>query len=140
MKRTLRIFLLSLVGFAALVIFSCKPAPITIADTISSFVSSLNGNRSDTYKSFDPGLGSTYAALATPTYWAVAFPTVSIPYSFSPNPPNTSISTDVEVTISGGSGFAVLYKLSMTDTGTISENWLIHGMAAWTGSSWLPLF
>ena len=75
MKTTLRILLLALLALATTLILSCGPPPVSINDRINMFVTSLNGNRSDTYTNCDPNASTDYnAAARISTFWSSPFP------------------------------------------------------------------
>ncbi len=129
MKTGLRIFLFIVIGVFAIILSTCSLSSVSISDRISSFVSSLNGDRTNTYQNLDPSI-AIYGPAATPSYWNTNFDPLDKPFSFSPNPPNTSNAADVEVNILGNNGYNELWKFSMSNVGTAgSDDWRIHNMA-----------
>ena len=122
MKTTLRITALALVAAATALVLSCALTPVSISDTVSSFITSLNGNRSDTYK--NTSISATdYAAARTSTFWDVVFPTAMKPYSYSGL--NDSDPSAVTLTITGN-GIPGAYTFVMVNDKNLgSDNWLI---------------
>ena len=123
MKTIIRIGLLAVMAVGTSVLFSCAPPPVSIEKRISDFVSSLNGDRTDTYTNFDP---SSPGSLASKTYWDTLFTASTPPFSYTPNPPNTSNSSAVDITVTGASGPSYSFRFVMANIGTISANWVIE--------------
>ncbi len=91
------------------------------------FVNSFNGDRSDTSSNFAP---ATLGSVTDSTYWNTALTGTSAPYSFTPNPPNTSNPASVTITVSGTGGTFPAWTLSFVNTGTLSDNWKIDHIPA----------
>ena len=127
MKTWMRLGLLAVLAVATIVLFSCAPKPVSITDRISDFVSSLNGDRSDTYTNLDPSI-IVYSLGKPSAYWDTFFPQSYKQYSFAPNSPDTSNSSAVVVTIQGSSGPPYPCSFAMENIGTLSDNWVIHGL------------
>ena len=140
MKRYFRTVLLAVIGLMVLLLATCMLPSVSISDRISMFVDSLNSDRSSTYKNLDPAIPA-YSG-SSPAYWDSLFAPADEPFSFSPNPPNTSNSSDVEVTILGGNGYSTLHKFIMVNVGTGSDDWRIHGLQYSTngGLNWTAYF
>jgi hypothetical protein len=118
----MRLGLLAVLVVAAIYLNSCNlTKPISITDRITDFVTSLNGDRSDTFSNLDPSV-VVYTLGKPAIYWATFFP-VGPTYSFAPNPPNTSSTSAVSVTING-----TACVFNMVNTGSTSDNWVIHGL------------
>jgi hypothetical protein len=132
MKISIRTVLFAALVVATSILVSCAPPPVSIADRISSFVNSFNGSRTDTSSNFAPG---TLGSITDATYWNVILTSTDpAPYSFTPNPPDTSNSSSVQITISGqGPGF-LTWHLSFVNTGTISQDWKISDIAELPGA------
>ena len=132
MKTILRITAFALVAAAALVVLSCKLPAVSISDTVNAFINSLNGDRSDTYKSTSTS-ATDYAAARIASFWNLPFPTAMKPYSFSGL--NDSNPAAVTLTITGN-GVPGSYTFMMSnDQNMGSDNWLIKQI---TGPS--PLY
>ncbi len=128
MKTRIRITLLIIAAITMTFLFSCSLAPVSIEDRIKDFVDSLNGDRSDTYKNLDPSTAA-YSTTKPASFWETQFPDAQKPYTYSPNPPNTSTPTDVEVHIYDKSAVDMgLFQFVMVDVGTVSENWVINDL------------
>lgn len=125
MKNRIRIALLIVAATATTLLFSCAPPPISIEQRISDFISSLGGDRTDTYTNLDPSTGA-YSLAKPAAFWTTAFGT-SKPYTYSPNPPNTSTASDVPITIYDGLSVNLgTFHFAMVNIGTASDNWVIH--------------
>ena len=127
MKTRMRNALLIVAATATTLLFNCALPPVSIEQRISDFVTSLNGDRSDTYTNLDPSI-ATYSLGKPAAYWDIIGPTTNVPFSYTPNPPVTSNPSDVEITISDNNGVVGLYKFVMVNIGTGSDNWVIHGL------------
>lgn len=141
MKARTRFILLGLVAAALAFLWSCSglTSPVSIEERITEFVTSLNGDRTDTYTNLDPSTAA-YGATKDAAWWDAPFATADEPFSFSPDPPVTTDPTDVEVTISGG-GIGKLYKFVMVNTGTITDDWVINDIQLSTGAgTWSSIF
>jgi hypothetical protein len=123
MKKTwIRLAVLAALAVAALYLNSCMLNKVSINDRINDFVSSINGNRSDTNRQFDPA-SSGY--LTNATYWNTVFTLSTGP--FTNTAPNTSNPSSVAVTITGASGPAYNFVFSMVNIGAAgSDNWVIQ--------------
>jgi hypothetical protein len=122
MSKTLRLLLLALLALGTALILSCGPPPVTIDDRVNMFITSLNGNRTDTYTHTDPS-ATLYAPARTSTFWDALFPPVAEPYSVSGL--NSSNSSAVTMTINSGAG-SIAYTFVMVNAKvTGSDNWLI---------------
>lgn len=122
MKTILRITALGLLAAATALILSCAPAPVSISDTIGSFVSSLNGDRTDTYR-YTSSSATDFAAGKDPTVWNALFDPAKAPYSYSSL--NDSNSSAVTITLTSGNG-PFTYTFGMVnDKNNGSDNWLI---------------
>jgi len=137
MKTMARLGLLAAIAVATSLLISCAPKAVSITDRISDFVSSLNGDCSDTYTNLDPSI-PMYNIGKVPSVWTAAlFPPGNKPYLFTPDPPVTSDPSAVDVTING-TGYSIQYRFVMVDIGTLSENWVIHGLQLFPGPT--PIF
>jgi len=124
MKTTSRILLFALLALATELILSCAPPPVTIDDRLASFVTSLNGNRSDTYTNCDPN-SSNYAAAKSPSVWDGYFAPGSEPFSIVPGY-STSNPAAVVVTLNGAGSFYGTYTFGFVNSPNMgSDNWLI---------------
>jgi hypothetical protein len=133
MKTRARIALLAIVGIATIALFSCAPAPVSIEDRISEFVSSLNGDRSDTYTNLDPGTAA-YGEGKIASFWDTAFDVrANAPFTYTPKSPDTSDPSDVEITVNDSAGFVGLYKFVMRNIGDASDNWVIKDILVHNG-------
>ncbi len=138
MKRARRVFLFFLFGMFVILLETCNLAPsVSITDRITSFVNSLNTDRSTTSANLDPAV-----VAPTQTQWDGFFGTSYEPYSFSPSP-ITSNPSDVETNITGA-GAAVwgpfLYKFIMVNVGTGgSDDWRIHSLQI-NNPTWTTVF
>ena len=121
MKSLIRPVLLAAVVVATSIFISCGPPPVSIEDRISSFVNSFNGSRTDTSSNFAPG---TPGSRTDATYWNVALTASTPPYTFTPNPPDTSNPSSVSITVNG-MGASYPWHLSLVNNGTLSANWQI---------------
>ena len=133
MKTTLRITALALVAAATVMVLSCAPAPVSISDTVSSFITSLNGNRSDTYKNTSTS-ATAYVAARISTFWDLPFPPGMKPYSYSSL--NDSNPSAVTLTITGN-GVSGSYTYMMSnDKNMGSDDWLIKQITGPGSTVW----
>jgi len=121
-----RIALLFVAATATILLFSCGAKSTSIEERISDFVTSLNGNRSDTHTNLDPSTAAYSTADAT--FWnnSIFGPSTNGPFTYAPNPPNTTTPSDVEITISDNIGPVGLFKFVMVNIGSSSDNWVIN--------------
>jgi hypothetical protein len=129
MWTKLRIVLFTLLALATAVILSCAPPPVSIDDRLASFITSLNGNRSDTYTNCDPNAGN-YGASKTPNYWDTAFNPPGATFSLVPGY-NTNNPSSVVITINKNGAFYDTDTFNMVnDKNAGSDNWLIHSITS----------
>jgi hypothetical protein len=128
MKNRIRIALLIVAAIATTLLFSCAPPAVSIEQRISDFITSLNGDRTDTYTNLDPSTAA-YSTTKPSGFWDTTFPGAKIPYSYSPNPPSTTTPTDVEITIYDKSAVTMgVFQFVMVNIGDKSDNWVIHDL------------
>jgi hypothetical protein len=89
------------------------------------FVNSFNGSRTDTSSNFAPG---TPGSITDATYWNAALIATTPPYTFTPNPPDTSNPSSVAITVNGTGG-SYSWHLSLVNNGALSANWQITHIA-----------
>ncbi len=140
MRKWMRIGGFAALAAVALVFLSClTETPVSIATRISDFVTSLNGDRTDTYKNLNSSIAA-YQAAATPTYWDTHFATTDEPFSVDTSALNISDPTDVLATISYGGGLNKQYKFNMINTGVTAEVWYIDDISVLVSSTWTSIF
>ena len=132
MKTTLRITAFTLVAAATVLVMSCALAPVSISDTVSSFINSLNGDRSDTYKSTSTS-ATDYAAARISAFWGIPFPLGAKPYSYSGL--NDSNPAAVTLTITANSVAGSYTFIMVNDKNMGSDNWLIKQITGPPGST-----
>ena len=141
MRKWIRIAGFAALALAAMVFFSCGlfETPVSITERITTFVTSLNGDRSTTKDNLDT-LIPAYAAV-TAAWWENPFAAADKTYTVDTTGLVTTDPTDVQVSIKGANGFNKLYKFSMVNTGTLAEVWVIHDLSVSTGTStWASIF
>jgi hypothetical protein len=126
-KTRMRIAFLIVAATATTLLFSCAPKPVSIEDRISDFVTSLNGDRTDTYTNLDPSTAA-YSTTKDPAFWDTHFDKTKKPFTYSPNPPSTSVPTDVEITITDSTTIGIVYQFVMVNIGDKSDNWVISDL------------
>ena len=133
MKTTLRITALALVAAATVMVLSCAPAPVSISDTVSSFITSLNGNRSDTYKNTSTS-ATAYAAARISTFWDLPFTPLGKPYSYSGL--NDSNPAAVTLTITANGLSTAWTFMLVNDKNMDSDDWLIKQITGPGSTVW----
>ena len=127
MKASIRIPLLVVAAALALLLLSCANKSVSIDDRIADFITSLNGDRSDTYTNFDPSTVA-YATAKSKTFWDTS--TVFLtdkPYTYGT--PNILSSSDVEFHIFNNTATDLgLFQFVMVNIGTSSDNWVISNI------------
>jgi hypothetical protein len=131
MRTWMRITALAVIAIATVVLFSCSTNPVSIVDRLNDFISSLNGDRTNTYTNLDSST-SAYSLAKPASWWDTPFPVASETYS-SPTTPVMTNPADVEITINGTGGFTHLYKFVMVNAGTTSDNWVINDIQVMSG-------
>jgi hypothetical protein len=108
------------------ILFSCAEKAVSIDDRIADFITSLGGDRTDTYTNFDPSTAA-YSTAKSPTFWDTSVFGVDKPYTYGT--PNTSDPADVEFHIfdHGGTDLAN-FQFIMVNIGTTSDNWVISNI------------
>jgi hypothetical protein len=142
MRKWIKLSGFAAIAVVALVFFSCGgETPVTIEQRISDFVTSLNGDRTDTYKNLDTSIAA-YQAAATPTYWDTLFGTADKPYAVDTSALDKSDVTKIPVTITGANGFSKAYQFYMVNSGTLAEVWVIHDILLYNSgtSAWVSIF
>jgi len=133
MRTTLRILLLALLALATALILSCAPPPVSISDRITMFVTSLNGNMTDTYTNTATN-AAQYDNAKTASFWSSAFPQTRPLAIVTVNTNNPSAVT-LQLS-STGTPYTPTYTLVMVNSPTMgSDNWLISQIS-WPG----PIF
>jgi hypothetical protein len=125
-KNWIRLGLLAAVLAATSVLISCGPAPVSIEQRISTFVTSLNGSRTDTYTNIDPA-SPGYSLTANAAYWNTLMTGTTGPYTYPA--PNTSNASSVTVVVTGASGPSHTFLFAFVNIGAISANWVIEHMS-----------
>lgn len=139
MKSTIRIVAIGIVSAITLLFFSCALAPMSIKDRINQFMSDINSNQSKVYKNLDPD-SPNYNAAKPAAFWDDYFEIgLDDPFTYTPNPPDTSDPHDVEITINGNSGSLGNFQFDMKNIGDVSDNWVIEDIKTpWGGTSIFP--
>jgi len=121
MRIRLRTTVLSLLALGILLVMSCAPNAVSIADRIGMFVSSINSGGSSTYQDCNPS-ATYYNASKSASYWTAYFP--STPYSSSNLNDTNSAAVTVTLTGTGGPGTYTFGMVNSPNMG--SDNWLIR--------------
>ena len=128
MKTKIRIALLIVAAIAATLLFSCAPPAVSIDERISDFITSLNGDRTDTYTNLDPSTAA-YSTTKSAGFWNTTVFSATKPYTYSPTSPSESTPTDVEITIYDSSAVSLgVFQFVMVNIGDKSDNWVIHDL------------
>jgi hypothetical protein len=111
-------------GFASLALLvviafiSCSLLGTSIDTRINQFVSSLNGDRTQTYKQLVPNSGPYNANNGITTLWDIQFPSADGPFSFTYISSSPYNANDTEVTINfPGASLTKQYKFVLQQVG-----------------------
>jgi hypothetical protein len=109
---------------------------------IGDFVSSLNGDRTQTYTNLVSGSAAYTANQGQTALWDTHFPTADGTYTesiTSATPYDAVGGVLVDITPSG-TGIVKHCKITLTNTGSISEDWFIADIQVQTGGTYVSIF
>jgi len=132
MNKGFRFFLLIAIATIVGVLTTCsQQTPTSISDRINMFITSLNGDRTNTWQNLGSSVPNPSAFDAN--YWNTQFAPADEPFSFS-GTNGTSNPSDVEGNITGTNYPSLLHKFVMENDGSGTDNWKIQSIQHQTGS------
>jgi hypothetical protein len=117
--------------------------PVSIDTRVSSFVNSLNGDRTKTADNLVPGSATAKANNGVTTLWDTHFPTADGTYASSITSAAPYTASDVRVSITPSvTTITKLYKFVMQNEGTTADVYYISDILVYTAATdtWTSLF
>jgi hypothetical protein len=140
MKARHSIALVILVLATGVLIVSCGFLGTSIDTRISTFVDSLNNDKTLTYKNLVPGSAIALANTGVSTLWDIYFPSSEGPFTYTMVSQAPYTASDVELSITfGGTSITKQYKLVMQNSGSYIEDWYISNIFISIGGVWVSL-